>query len=187
MRLLCLGGSLRAGSLTTKVLHMVAQGAERAGCDVDVFTVADLPEFFIPGVTRASDPAVARLGGLVEAATCLFIMTPIYGGTPSGAVKNLLDTLHLFKDGSVGPLSGRRVASGSVGGGGLAGHYEPQPTANYALEIACTNLGAWVSPRHIELSELAFDETGAIVEPYAADAVHGTVRELLLMDRRVTR
>jgi hypothetical protein len=61
----------------------------------------------------------------------------------------------------------------------LAGHYEPQPTANYALEIACTNLGAWVSPRHLELSELAFDATGRLVDPYSIDAVKRAIAEIL--------
>lgn len=179
-RVLCLGGSLRDGSLTTATLYQIERLVKAAGFGADVFSVAELPDMFVPGSTQATDPAVARLGELVARAASVFVGTPIYGGTPSGAVKNLLDTLHLFKDGAVGPFAGKRVVVGSVGGGALSGHYDPQPTAAYTLEIACANLGAWVSPRHVELSELAFDRDGLLVEPYAADLVRRAVLELTL-------
>lgn len=179
MRLLCFGGSLRKGSLTVAVMRIVAAAVEEAGHDAEVFTVSDLPRLLDPEAADATDPTIAKLGALVQWSECLLVMTPVYGGTPSGAVKNLLDTLHLFKRGEIGPLAGKRVLVGSVGGGAIAGHYEPQPTANYALEIACTNLGAWVSPRHLELSELAFDATGRLVDPYSIDAVKRAIAEIL--------
>src|SRR5690606_17168254 len=143
------------------------------------FTVRELPTLFEPGVTRASDPGVSRLRTHVDAASTLLVMTPIYGGTPSGAVKNLLDVLHLFKDGDVGPLTGRRVVVGAVGGGAITGGYEYQPGATATLEIACRNLGAWVSPRHLEFSELMFDASGALVDPLGKDALRTAVHGLV--------
>lgn len=177
--LLCLGGSLRAGSLSTAMLRHAAEVARAAGTEAEVFTVADLPVLLEPGVTRNSDPGVARLRSVVDAASTLLVITPIYGGTPSGAVKNVLDTLHLFKDGDVGTLAGRRVVVGAVGGGSIAGEYEFQPGATVTLEIACQNLGAWVSPRHLEFSELMFDASGQLVDPLGKDALRTAVLGLV--------
>jgi NAD(P)H-dependent FMN reductase len=179
MRLLCMGGSLRKGSLTTAVLRTVAADAVASGWSASVFTVNDLPEMFVPDGSYAANPAIDRLGRLVMSADRVLVMTPVYGGTPSGAVTNLLDSLHLFKNGEVGPLAGKRVFVGSVGGGAIAGQYDPQPAASYALEIACSNLGAWVSPRHLELSELAFDSSGALTEPLPADSLRRITKEIL--------
>jgi NAD(P)H-dependent FMN reductase len=177
--LLCLGGSLRAGSLSTAALRHAAEVAREADAAAEVFAVGDMPVLLAPGVTRESDPGVARLRAVVNAASALLVITPIYGGTPSGGVKNLLDTLHLFKDGDVGPLTGRRVVVGAVGGGSIPGKYEFQPGATVTLEIACQNLGAWVSPRHLELSELMFDESGELVDPLGKDALRTAVLGLV--------
>lgn len=177
--LLCLGGSLRAGSLSTAVLRRAAELAWEAGGEASVFTVGEMPTLFEPGVTSDSDVGVARLRAVVDAASTMLVITPIYGGTPSGAVKNLLDTLHLFKDGKVGSLTGRRVVVGAVGGGAIAGKYEFQPGATITLEIACQNLGAWVSPRHLEFSELMFDESGELVDLLGKDALRIAVLGLI--------
>lgn len=179
MSLLCIGGSLRPGSLSTAVLERAADLARADGTDATVFTVRDLSAPLEPGRTSRDEPAVARLEDLVREATALLIVTPVYGGTPSGAVKNLLDVLHLFKDGTVGALAGRRVVVGAVGGGAIAGSYEYQPGSTITLEIACQHLGAWVSPRHLEFSELAFSPEGELVDPLAVDALRTAVRGLL--------
>lgn len=179
MTLLCLGGSLRAGSLSTAVLRRAADIARTAGAEAEVFTVADLPALLVPGLTQASDQGPARLHALVDTASTLLVVTPIYGGTPSGAVKNLLDTLHLFKKGDVGALAGRRVVVGAVGGGSIAGRYEFQPGATITLEVACANLGAWVSPRHLEFSELMFDESGELADLLATDALRTAILGLV--------
>ena len=179
MTLLCVGGSLRPGSLSTAVLHQAVALARAAGAEAGVFTVRDLPSLLEPGTTSRREPGVARLETLVAAATSLLVITPIYGGTPSGGVKNLLDTMHLFKDGDVGALAGRRVVVGAVGGGAIAGSYEYQPGATVTLEIACQHLGAWVSPRHIEFSELAFAPTGELLDPISRDALRCAVHGLL--------
>jgi NAD(P)H-dependent FMN reductase len=178
--MLCIGGSLRAESLSSSVLTQGAQLARAAGEEAEIFTVRELPHLFEPGVTQESDPAVHALRALVARASSLLVVTPIYGGTTSGAVKNILDTLHLFKEDGLGALSGRRVVVGAVGGGAILGAYEFQPGATVALEIACQNLGAWVSPRHLEFSELMFDGSGELVDELARDALRTAVLGLVL-------
>ncbi|WP_246036720.1 MULTISPECIES: NADPH-dependent FMN reductase [Cellulomonas] len=177
--MLCLGGSLREGSLSTAVLEHAAALARERGARAALYTVHDMPGLYRPGVTRPDDPGVAELRDAVAAATCLLVVTPVYGGMVSGAVKNLLDTLHLFKGDGQGALSGRRVVVGAVGGGALQGRYEYQPGATMALEIACQNLGGWVSPRHLELSELMFDADGRLVDELARDALRTAVAGLV--------
>jgi hypothetical protein len=66
-----------------------------------------------------------------------------------------------------------------VGGGSIAGKYEFQPGATVALEIACQNLGAWVSPRHLEFSEQIFDAYGELVDPLGKDALRTAVLGLV--------
>lgn len=181
--LLALGGSLRSGSLTTSALTTAADHARVRGAEADVLTVADLRlPVFDPEIAegrRELPRSARRLLDAVAAADTLLVGTPVYGGTPSGAVKNLLDTLHLGKDGRTGPLAGKRVGVLSVGGGSLTGTFEFQRGAAMFLAIACRNLGAWVEPRHVELSELAFDLDGRVSDVLASLEVTHLVDRLL--------
>jgi hypothetical protein len=68
---------------------------------------------------------------------------------------------------------------GAVGGGAIAGKYEFQPGATVTLEIACQNLGAWVSPRHLEFSELMFGASGELIDPLGKDALRTAILGLV--------
>lgn len=166
---------MHVDSLSASVLRHGADLARSVGADAEIFIVRELPTLFEPGVTEDSHPGVGRLRTLVAAASSLLVVTPIYGGVASGAVKNILDTLHMFKEGERGALSGRRVVVGAVGGGALLGTYDYQPGATVTLEIACQNLGAWVSPHHLEFSELMFNRSGDLVDELARDALRTSV------------
>lgn len=177
MNLLCLGGSFRVGSLSNSVLRTAQDIALSAGASADVFTVSDLPVLFNPDLPVTADQD--RLWSFVQRAQAVLAITPIYGGVPSGAVKNLFDSLHRFKHNGSGPLDGRHVAVGAVGGGAILGKYNYQPGATMTLEIACQNLGAWVSPRHLEFSELMFDTDGELNDPIALDNLGTVIRSLV--------
>lgn len=183
--LLALGGSLRGASLTTTALRVAVDHARTTGADADLLTVGELSlPMLDPNLVADEEgllpPEVARLLDAVVQADHILVGTPIYGGTPSGAVKNLLDTLHLGKDEMTGPLHGKRVGVLAVGGGSVSGHYNFQRGATTFLAIACRNLGAWVEPRHVELSELAFDVQGVMVDALAKIEVTDLVDRLLL-------
>lgn len=182
--LLSLGGSLRSGSLTTSALRLAADHARDVGGASEVLTVDELAlPLLDPDVMDDPDgarPAVTeRLLDAVARADALVVGTPVYGGTASGAVKNLLDTLHLGKVGNRGPLAGKRIGVLSVGGGSLTGRFEFQRGATGLLAVACRNLGGWVESRHVELSELAFDVDGRLVDALARAQVVELVDRLL--------
>ncbi|WP_329070353.1 NADPH-dependent FMN reductase [Amycolatopsis sp. NBC_01480] len=179
-RLLAIGGSLAARSLTSALLQQACAIAEEFGASTECLAVTRLQlDMFAPDTTTASDPRVARLLSAVSAADVVFLASPLYGGTPSGAVKNILDTLHLGKDGSIGPLSRKRCAVATVGGGALNGSYSFQRGGTGTLDIACKNLGAWVDPRHLEFSELHFDTDSNLHDAVSRDQLRSGVRRLL--------
>jgi multimeric flavodoxin WrbA len=180
MDFLALGGSLRQHSHTNAILGLTAEYARQSGADARVFTVSDLDAgLFRPGISGPEDAGVHSLLRVVAASSCMLVATPIYGGTPSGAVKNMLDFLHLAKSGDNGALSGKKVAVAAVGGGTLTGRYTFQRGATVTLEIACKDLGAWVDPRHLEFSELLFNSDGDLIDPFACDQLRGMVTRLM--------
>lgn len=177
---LALGGSRRRDSLTNALLGTACDIARGMGAEVDCVTVSEPGlDLFDPDLTTPSDDGVRRLLDAVTRADTILLASPIYGGTPSGAVKNLLDTLHLAKHETTGPLADRRVGVAAVGGGSLTGSYAFQRAATTTLEIACKNLGAWVDPHHLELSELLFDTEGCLRDALARDALTSLVRRLV--------
>ncbi|WP_330275542.1 NAD(P)H-dependent oxidoreductase [Lentzea sp. NBC_00516] len=179
VEMLALGGSTRRRSLTNELLALSVHTAKELGVSAGVLTVAELAlPMFDPDVATLDDPPVRRLVDAVGSARCVVLATPIYGGTLSGAVKNLLDTLHLAKDDQIGPLTGKKVLVAAVGGGALRGTYTFQRGATAALEITCKALGAWVDPHHLELSELAFDGTPALADAFGRDQVRAAVRRI---------
>src|SRR5690606_35505423 len=65
------------------------------------------------------------------------------------------------------------------GGGALDGTYTFQPAATTTLAVACRNLGGWVHPHHVELSELVFAPDGTLDDPLALDDVRLAVTALV--------
>ncbi|MGI9091906.1 MAG: NADPH-dependent FMN reductase [Mycobacteriales bacterium] len=185
-KFLAVGGGMRSESLSSAILRHAAELAHHCRARAQVLTVRELAlPMFDPDVVTRDDPAVRRLLEAVEVAETLLIATPIYGGTPSGAVKNLLDTLHLGKRDLVGPLHGKRVTVAAVGGGALASSYSFQRGATGTLEIAAKNLGAWVDPHHVEFSELQFDPDGSLGDVLARNDLLTRIHALLGASRRM--
>lgn len=188
---LALGGSMRPGSLTSAALRAAADGARQLGSHSEVLTVDELALPLLDPRTAETmnpqPPSVRRLLDAAALADSVLVGTPIYGGTPSGAVKNVLDTLHLGKSGTTGPLAGKRVGVLSVGGGSLTGHFQFQRGATAFLDIACRNLGAWVEPRHVELSELSFGVDGELTDTLARAQLADLVARLVAPSDHPTR
>lgn len=182
--MLCLGGSLRPGSLTSAALREAASRARELGSPCELLTVDQLRLPFLDprladDVDLVRPPEVVQLLSAVASAHVVLVGTPVYGGTVSGVVKNMLDTLHLGKNGMRGPLDGKRIGVLSVGGGSLTGRFHFQRAATATLDVACRNLGGWVEARHVELAELSFGLDGQIVDALARAQVHELVHRLL--------
>jgi FMN reductase len=179
------GGSLRQGSFTDALLDLAASFAQDVGAAARTLTVAGLgADLFDPNAMEATaDCRIKTLLEEVAAADCILMATPIYGGTVSGAVKNMLDILHMGKQIDQGPLTGKKVTVAAVGGGALSGRYSFQRGATVTMEIACKNLGAWVDPNHLEFSELMFDRRHGLTDALARDQLREAVMKLVSLTR----
>ena len=97
VRILGLGGSTRAGSTTERVLTAVLELASEAGAQTTLLSVRDLDlPIFNDDIPFGAQPDVVRtLLAEVRAADGFVIASPTYHGTISGALKNVLDFLHV--------------------------------------------------------------------------------------------
>ena len=91
---LAFAGSLRENSYNKRVLKVVADGAKRAGADVDVIDLRDypLPIFNSDDVAANGFPAKAlQFQELLSKYNGLIIASPEYNGSIPGGMKNAID------------------------------------------------------------------------------------------------
>jgi FMN reductase len=180
-----LGGSQRGpDSRTRRALEIVERGAAEAGADTYPLFVGDLDlKLFNPGVTSRDEPDVARLLDVIAWCDGLIVGTPVYSGTVSGAVKNLIDHIHLDAEGGRSPLRGRVAGVVAVGEGGFCRN------ALITLEAACKSLGAWVDPDNVLLWAAMFDSEGDVYDLVATARLESLGRRItrIAADRRARR
>jgi NAD(P)H-dependent FMN reductase len=92
MKVLGLGGSLRAASLNAALLRTAAHIAP-AGMQLRVFAGLGALPLFNPDLETHVPAAVAELRRAVDAADALLIASPEYARGVSGTIKNALDWL----------------------------------------------------------------------------------------------
>lgn len=122
VRILGIGGSMRAESKTLVLLHQALRRAEAAGAGVflgDVRKLAipvfddDLPLTAYPG-------SLATLLDAAREADAIILASPTYHGTISGAVKNVLDALNFLEGDDPPYFAGKPVGLMALGGSGAA-------------------------------------------------------------------
>ena len=100
MKVVGIGGTLRDGSSTERLVGAVLDACARKGAQTELFggsTLAALPHFDPQGAERTADEA--RLVEAVRTCDALVIGSPGYHGGVSGLVKNAIDLLEdLAKD-----------------------------------------------------------------------------------------
>jgi len=118
LRIMAIGGSNRDGSHTLSVLEDVASLADRPGIEIDLVAIRHLGlPVFEPALPLDAQPAVLHaLLPRVQAADAFLIASPTYHGTISGALKNVLDSLHVFRNEPRGTFAGRPVGLIAYGG-----------------------------------------------------------------------
>lgn len=89
--ILGVGGTLRPGSATERLLRVSLAAAEAAGAQVDAIAgeALNLP-IYTPGVAQRS-PEMQRVIDLYRRCDGLIIASPAYHGSVSGLIKNVLD------------------------------------------------------------------------------------------------
>jgi azobenzene reductase len=158
VRVLVVAGSLRRPSFTRSVCDATAAALAEAGAVVDRWDVADplLPladPAYHRDPRRHPDADVRRLVGLADAADAFVVSTPVYHGSYSGAVKNVLDYLGIaqviYKPASV------------VGHGGRI----RSPQAVDQLRDALRGLLAVVLPTQVVAAIGDYDDDGRVSSP----------------------
>ena len=172
VRVLVVAGSLRRPSFTRAVCDAAAGALAGAGAAVDRWDVADplLPladPAFHRDPRRHPDPDVRRLVEVADAADAFVVSTPVYHGSYSGAVKNVLDHLGLaqtvYKPASV------------VGHGGRV----RSPQAVDALRSSMRGLMAVVLPTGVVAALGDYDDEGRVSDPDILSRLDRLAHELV--------
>lgn len=153
MKLVGLGGSLRARSYSRAALREVLRIAAELGAETEMLDVRELilpmfaPKLAVNEYPSSQRPAIERLLAACRSADAMLWATPTYPGTVSGAVKNALDFLELLADDDPPYLSGRVV--------GLIAVSDPRTFG--ALMNSVQDLRAWLAPTSLAFDHEDFD------------------------------
>ncbi len=155
VKIVGMGGSLRANSYSQIALNIAARRVEALGAEIEVLDLRQMNLPFCDGKDEYPDyPDVARLQTAVRAADGLILVTPEYHGSVSGVLKNALDLM------SFEQLDGKVAGLISVLGG------QANSNALNDLRVIMRWVHAWVIPEQIAIPESwkAFSSEGKILD-----------------------
>ncbi|MBU8975144.1 MULTISPECIES: NAD(P)H-dependent oxidoreductase [unclassified Lysobacter] len=173
-RLLAFAGSLRQGSYNRRLVHVLAEGARRAGAQVTLIELRDYPLPIYDGDIEASGvpDAVRALQSLMGRHDGLLISTPEYNGSMPALVKNTLDWISrptesgrtgvsLFQDKVAGIVS---ASPGPLGG----------LRSLLVLRDALAKLGLLVVPQQVAVGQAAdkLPDYGVLTDDRLRAGVH---------------
>lgn len=155
VKIVGIGGSLRAGSYSQIGLEIAARRVEALGAEVEVLDLRQMNLPFCNGEDEYPDyPDVEKLQNVVKAADGLILSTPEYHGSLSGVLKNALDLM------SFEQLDNKVIGLISVLGG------QPNSNALNDLRVIMRWVHAWVIPEQIAVGQAwqAFSPDGKILD-----------------------
>lgn len=164
MRVALMGGSLRPGSLNTRLLRHLAGQLEARGHEVSLFAgeALRLPLYeegaAVPAGIQALHEALRAVQGLV-------IVSPEYNAGIPGHLKNAVDWLSTLKP---SPWHGLPVLLGAASPGAFGG-----ARGLVAWRTTLANMGALALPEALTVphADQQLDERGAPTDPRTAAAV----------------
>lgn len=180
--LLAIGGSAREASRTRMAMEAILSLASAHNIVPTVATVRDLdlPVYNDDIPLDGQPESLQRLVDQVREANAYLICSPTYHGSMSGAIKNVLDSLHVQHGQPDAYLRQRPVALASYGG----------PTAISAvnaLQTVVRVMQGIVVPTVVTVSRDVLDPaTGAITDEKTlrrADRMLGEVARMVAMQR----
>lgn len=166
LSVLAVVGSLQRDSVTRIVIRHVAERLEQEGCAVDVLDFIKEPLALYNPDTAHDLPGYAELQERVERADVIFLGTPDYHGSLSGALKNFLD--HFWHE-FAGKLFATIVAS-----------HEKGLTVTDQLRTVARQCYAWTLPYGVGVTEEIDVKDGKIV----SDVLQKRL-EMLIRDARI--
>jgi len=161
VELALVGGSLRPGSVSERVLRICADLAAGHGARTTVLTAdqLDLP-LYRPGAPQRPFKAQELLAAL-RRADGVIIATPTYHGGVSGLLKNALDYVEDLAGDTPAYLDGRVVGTVAVG---WSEHGAATAVAELRTAVLC--LRGWVTPMAVTVNSVPLSN----LEGLAADA-----------------
>ena len=155
VKIVGIGGSLRADSYSQIALDIAAKRAEALGAEVEILDLRQMNLPFCDGGNEYLNyPDVAKLQKAVKEADGLILATPEYHGSVSGVLKNALDLM------SFEQLDGKVAGLISVLGG------QANSNALNDLRVILRWVHAWVIPEQIGIAQAwkAFSPEGKILD-----------------------
>src|SRR5215472_12671012 len=166
LNVLAVVGSLQRGSVTRCVIQHVADQLTSAGCKVDVLDFLKEPLALYNPDTAHDLPGYTELQARVDRADVVFLGTPDYHGSLSGAMKNFLD--HFWQE-FAGKLFVTVVAS-----------HEKGLTVTDQLRTVARQCYAWTLPYGVSFTEDVDVKDGRIVSENLRKRL-----DMLIRDARV--
>jgi NAD(P)H-dependent FMN reductase len=170
INILCVAGSMRDGSYSTKVLKIALELAKKRGAEVRLL---DLGKTVLP----LRDPSAPAPGQVEEAAETVawadaFILaSPDYHGSMSGAIKNFLD--HFYTE-FAGKLFGYIVAS-----------HEKGLTAMDQIRTAVRQCYGWSMPYGVSVNGEQDFANGQIANTEVSRRLEMMSRDLVVYSRLI--
>jgi FMN reductase len=169
VRVVGLGGSLRAASTSRMALQVALDGAAASGAEVELLAIRDLG---LPLYTAEHAPpkGADEFAEAVYASDAMIWSSPTYQGSVSGAFKNALDWLILLAERTPPYLSNKPIGLVSTAGG-----VQGLQTVN-AMDFIARSLRGWSVPlvMPVPQSWQTFDADGHLVD----DAIGDQLRAL---------
>ena len=120
VRVVGLGGSLRAASTSRAALQAALEGAAGSGADTALIWVRDL-DLPLYSAERAIPAAAAQFAEAAYGCDAMIWSSPTYHGSVSGSFKNALDWLILLAERDPPYLSNKPIRAGLHRGRAAAG------------------------------------------------------------------
>ena len=176
VKIVGIGGSLRADSYSQQALKVAAQRLEALGAEVEIL---DLRTMHLPFCNGEDDypeyPDVEKLRNTVQQADGLILATPEYHGSLSGVLKNVLDLM------SFAQLSDKVAGLISVLGG------QSNSNALNDLRVIMRWVHCWVIPEQIAIGQAwqAFGPDGKLLDEKLSQRFDGFAQSLVDNTRKL--
>ena len=177
LKIVGLGGSLRAGSHSRAALALALEGAAAAGAAVELLDLRELGlPIYSPDLEQDAPAAVGRLLETCYEADGMLWSSPMYNGSVSGSFKNAIDWLHML--GSREPPYLHDEVIGLIS---AAGGTQGLQVVN-TMEFSVRSLRAWAVPYVVPVPQAAavFGASGAVQDSLVA-------QQLRLLGEEVVR
>jgi chromate reductase, NAD(P)H dehydrogenase (quinone) len=188
LKILVIPGSLRTGSLNTKLAAVAAHRLAQAGADVTRLSLADFPLPIYDGdlQTKSGVPKHAiDLKRMIGAHHGVLIVTPEYNASVPPLVKNTIDWVSRVQDthesrGQV--FRGRAFAIAAASHSRLGG-----ARSLAALRLILSACQALVIPNQLALAfaDEAYDDMERLKHPPDIEALGALVRQLIDVSQRL--